>query len=437
MSNPVIISTGYSPRPVQAEIHRNLKRFSIICAHRRLGKTHLAVNEIIDKALRNQLKNPTYAYVSPSYGMSKRIAWALMKDYLKGIPGMETNEADLRIMIPRPHLGDQIKIMLLSADNPDSLKGIYLDGVVIDEYAQCTPTVWSEALRPTLTDRLGWALFIGTPKGSNHFYLLYKHAQEHPIEWYSATFRADETGIIPEAELASNREMMSESEYAQEFLCSFSAANVGSYYGKLIEVLEKEKKIINVPYDPAVPVDTAWDLGVGDSTAIWFCQQVMKEIRIIDHYEMSGVGLDHYAKIIHGKPYAYREHILPHDGAARSMETGRTRQEVLRDLGVKTRILNRQSIEDGINAVRVLLPRMWFDETKTKKGIEALKNYQRKFDSKTASFSDAPLHNWSSNSADAMRYLCLGIRDESKSQNRLDLPRQAETEYDIYNSGAN
>ena len=426
------ISTGYTPRPLQLVLHNSLKRFNSIICHRRFGKTHFAVNEIIDKAFRCPLRNPQFAYVGPSYGQNKRVVWDVTKDYLRNIPGVETNESDLRIEIPRPNLDDKIKILLLSADNPTANKGIYLDGVVLDEFAECDPRIWSEVIRPTLSDRKGWAIFIGTPKGQNHFYDIHQQALKDPKNWFSAIYKASETGILDSEELAMNKQTMSEEEYDQEYQCSFTAALIGSYYGKLMGEAEDSSRITNVPYDPSVLVDTFWDLGVGDTTVIWFIQQVGKEIRAIDYYEMSGVGLPHYAKLLKEKPYSYGEHVLPHDSAARSMETGRSRLEVLRDLGIRCRILAKHTIEDGINAARVLLPRMWFDRKSCDRGINALKNYERKWDPKNKIFSDTPLHNWASNAADGFRYMALGLRDESRRVDKSSLPRFSDRDFDIF-----
>lgn len=431
------ISTGYEPRVHQARLHMLLKRFNVLVCHRRFGKTVFSLNEMIDRALRNDKKNPQYAYIAPYYGQAKRVAWDYLKEYTKNIPGVTTNEAELRVDIPRPDRGDRIRIMLLGGDNPAAVRGIYLDGVILDEYAEMDPTVWSQVVRPALSDRLGWAIFIGTPKGQNHFFDIYSSARKDP-SWHTALYRASETGIIPASELEAAKLTMSEEEYEQEYECSFSAALIGAYYGKQMEQAEKEGRIGIVPYDPAVPVDTFWDLGIGDTTAIWFLQQVGREFHIIDHLESSGVGLDWYVKEMKKKPYVYSEIILPHDAAARELGTGRTRVETLRKYwgtGIKMRVLPRQDVDDGIHAVRMLLPQCWFDAVKCDRGISALKNYERKYDNKNKIFSDKPLHNWASHSADAFRVLAEGVRKEAEKQGRDNLPRTADNVYDIFGRG--
>jgi len=172
-----IIGTGYKPREIQAYLHRNLKRFSVIVAHRRLGKSVFCVNEVIDRALSNNKKNPIYAYIAPNYSQVERIAWTYFKEFLKDYPGMIVNEAKLRITLPREK--DKITIYLLGAEKPESLRGIYLDGCVLDEYSEMSPIIWGQVVRPALTDRLGWCIFISTPRGMNHFHEIYQYAKKN------------------------------------------------------------------------------------------------------------------------------------------------------------------------------------------------------------------------------------------------------------------
>lgn len=427
------VSTGYVPRVLQLEIHRKLKRFNVLVCHRRFGKTHLSLNEILDQGLRNQLKNPQYAYIAPTYGQAKRIAWDLLKDYVKNIPGVTINEADLRIDIARPAQGDKIRIILLGAENPGSIRGIYLDGVVMDEFAEMNPEIWSQVVRPALTDRMGWTIFIGTPKGQNHFYEVFQQAQGQE-GWFSAVYKASQTGIIPQSELDAARATMADNEYEQEFECSFAAALVGAYYGKEMEKAEKDGRISNVPYDTSVPVFTYWDLGVADTTAIWFGQVVGREIHWIDYVEESGQGLPYFAKLLKERDYLYEEHLLPHDGAARELGTGKTRQETLQSLtkGVRVRVQPRAEVADGINAVRLMIAKSWFDKEKCKRGIESLKNYERVWDAKNKIFQQRPKHNWASHGADAFRTAAMGIDEKRPTkEDRGRYARQSQSDFNI------
>lgn len=424
------VDVGYTPRPFQAYLHNSLRRFNVLVCHRRFGKTVFSIMETIDRAFRNDKKNPQYAYIAPTYGQAKRVAWEYFKDFTRHIPGMKAHEQELRIDIPRPDRDDKIRFMLLGAENPDSLRGIYLDGVILDEYAQCDPTIWGQVIRPALSDRLGWGIFIGTPKGQNHFYDIYNAALGLD-NWFVACYKASDTGVVAQEELIEAKATMSNEEYAQEYECSFSAALIGSYYGSYMNDLEEKGQITSVPYDPNIGVETYWDLGIGDSTAIWFIQRVGKEVHVIDYLEESGKGLEWYAKKLKELPYAYDEHYIPHDGAARELGTGRTRQETLQEHGIRTYIVPRQGVDDGINAVRLALPSCWFDKVNCKRGIAALKNYQRKWDAKNKMFLGKPLHDWSSHGSDAFRQFGLSFNPQRK-KNRTDLPRQAISDYTVF-----
>ncbi len=323
---------------------------------------------------------------------------------------MAFNEAELRVDYPN---GAQIR--LYGADNPDSLRGIYLDGVVPDEYGLMQGKVWGEVLRPALADRLGWALFIGTPNGKNSFWELRDYA-EHTQGWFLATHKASETGIIPEEELALARATMSEDAYAQEFECSFEASVRGAVYAKELTQLRKDGRVKDVPYEPLIPVHTAWDLGMGDSTAIWFVQMHNGEARCVDYYEASGEGLGHYVNMLRGKAYTYGRHVLPHDAQVRELGTGKSRFEMLQSLGIQAEICPKLSLDDGIEAARMFLKRCWIDQTKVKQGIECLQNYRREENTKTGELRSEPVHDWASHGADAFRYAAIGLRETGKAK---------------------
>jgi phage terminase large subunit len=400
-----VVTIPYAPREVFLPFHERTQRWSALVAHRRAGKTVACVNDLLKAALTCDKQSGRFAYIAPQYNQAKDIAWGYVKQFAGVVPGVEFNESELRADLP-----NGARIRLYGADNPDRLRGIYLDGVVLDEYADMRPSVWGEIVRPLLTDRQGWATFIGTPKGKNAFWEVWDAAKSEPAKWYATMLKASETALIPAEELAEARKQMSEDQYAQEFECSFEAAIQGAYYGVEMRRAEEEKRIAGVPHEPGTEVFTAWDLGIGDSTAIWFAQAVAREIHIIDYYEASGVGLDHYAKVLREKPYLYGRHFLPHDAAKSELGTGKTIQEVLASLGVRdTAIAPKLSIEEGINAARLLIPRCWFDAGKCKQGLEALKQYRKEYDEKLKTFKLRPLHDWASHGADAFRYLAVSV----------------------------
>ena len=400
------IVVPYSPRECFLPFHNRDKRWSCIVAHRRAGKTVACVNELIKAALTCTLREPRFAYLAPTYTQAKDVAWSYLKFFAAAIPGTTWHESELREDFPN---GGRVR--LYGAENYERLRGLYLDGIVLDEFGDIDPRAWREVIRPALSDREGWAVFIGTPKGDNDFHEISEISKVDP-DWFHLTLRASETGLIKEAELADARKQMSAEQYEREYECSFAAAIEGAYYAKEIEIAEKDYRIGRVPYDPVLEVHTAWDLGVGDSTAIWFAQLNGPAIQIIDYYEASGVGLDHYVKVLRERGYIYAPCILPHDAAARELSTGLSRIEILERLGVRTRPpLAQDSVDDGIQQVRASLSRCWFDSEKCRDGLKCLKNYRREWSEKRKAFNPRPYHDWTSHAADAFRYLIIGAND--------------------------
>lgn len=394
--------SDYKPRQAFLPFHNRDKRWSCLVAHRRAGKTVACINELLTRALATKKPNARYGYIAPFYSQAKQIAWDYLKQYGQSII-IKVNESELSV-----ELFSGAKIRLFGADNHNALRGMFFDGVILDEYADMRPSVWGEVIRPALADRRGWAVFIGTPKGNNEFYNVYQRSKDDN-DWFSLILRASESGLIAQSELNDARKVMSEDQYEQEFECSFSASLVGSYYGKLINEMEKDGRITSVPYNPAFEVNTIWDIG-GDGTSIWFFQQVGREPRLIDIYEATGSQLSDEVKMLKDKPYNYGTHILPHDAGHDSVRTGMTMEQQLKDLGLKnTEVLPRDDIDPGIQLVKQLLPQLWIDAAKCKLGIEALKNYQRKWNDERKVFSETPLHNWASHTSDALRYLAIWL----------------------------
>jgi hypothetical protein len=283
------------------------------------------------------------------------------------------------------------------------------------------PRAWSEVIRPALSDREGWVVFIGTPKGHNTFHDIYQRARAEP-DWFSLELKASETGILPDSELAASRGDMTADQYAQEYECSFDASIQGAYYATEFKQIDSDERITRVPAE-GMPVHTAWDLGIGDSTAIWFIQPIGRELRVIDYYEASGVGLPHYAEVLQNRGYSYGKHYLPHDVTVRELGSGRSREETLRELGIKPEVVPRQEVDDGINAVRRILPMCWFDREKCGPGIEALRQYRTEFDERRKVFKSRPLHDWTSHAADAFRYFAVAWKDTAKKPARGQPPQ--------------
>lgn len=401
----------YKPREQQLDIHTNKKRWNILLCHRRFGKTVFAINDLIKEALTHTLNNPRFAYIAPFLSQAKAIAWDYLKYYSNPIPGVKINEAELRIDYPN---GSRIR--LFGADNADALRGHYFDGVILDEYAQISPKLFAEVIRPALSDRSGFCVFMGTPKGRNHFWDLYEAYKDDP-SWFVRTFKASQTSIIDEAELEDAKRLMSgqRGAYDQEYECSFTASIQGAYYSDLLSDAQENGRICKIPVED-LPVNTFWDLGRNDTTAIWFHQMVGREHRFIDCYESSGEGLKHYAQVLKEKGYFYGEHYLPHDVEVTELTTNRSRRETLEDYGVKPiKTVSRiKDINEGIQQVRNVLPTCFFDETRCIEGLRALENYRKDYDEKRQTFRSHPLHDWSSNYADAFRQFAQGFNLASK-----------------------
>ena len=409
------IEIPYVPRPLQAKLHNDLDnhRFAVLNCHRRFGKTILIILHLIKKALTNDKKNPRYYLIGPTFVSIKRVCWDYLKQYASCIPGTTFNETELRC-----DFATGARIQLLSSEDPDKIRGIYADGVCVDECSQMNPVLWNEIIRPALSDRKGFCYFISTPAGmSNIFYDLYQHAQSDPT-WLAYTAKASETGIIDQEELDAAKAQMGDAKYKQEFECDWIANIEGAVYGEIIKSLEEKKQITRIAYDPALEVHTAWDLGVDDSTAIVFYQLLGNQILIIDYYENNREGLPHYVQVVKDKDYVYGEHFAPHDIEVTEFSTGKTRREVAYQLGIRFKILPKINLEDGIHSLKMVLPKCWFDGENTKPLVDALRHHHRKYNEKMKMFSNKPVKDWSSHAADAARYMALSI---------TDLPRQKAT----------
>ena len=417
------VSLGYEPREHQRRIHAAIDtegvRYTVVVCHRRLGKTTAAINHAIWAVLQCPLPRPRAAIIAPTYRQGRLVCWDLLKLYTRMIPGVEQRESELAVNLP----GDR-RISIHGADNPDSLRGISLDLAVHDEYGLQSPGVFAEVVRPALADRGGRAVFLGTPSGRNEFWKMAQAAQANVSgEWAYQCYRASETGVLSAEELAGARRVMTDDQYQQEFECSFAAAVQGSIYTLELAAARDEGRVGIVPVDKILPVDTTWDLGVGDATSIIFSQGTRGgDLRIVDYYEASGEGLPHYAHVLQSKGYTYGKHMAPHDIQVRELGTGRSRLEVAASLGIRFDTVPRVhtsaagEVEEGIHAARMLLARCWIDAVRCKALLEALQHYRREYNSRLAEFRATPVHDWSSHAADAMRYLATWYKPTAPRQ---------------------
>tara|TARA_R110000765_G_scaffold107257_1_gene198020 strand:+ start:842 stop:2137 length:1296 start_codon:yes stop_codon:yes gene_type:complete len=406
------IAIPYKPRPGQAQLHAELAthRWAVVVCHRRWGKTVMAINHLLRDAIMCQQGRPRFHYISPTYRQAKMISWDYVKEFAAKIPGVKFNETELRCDLP-----NGARITLLGGDDPSRLRGIYSDGVVMDEVADMPETVFPEVIRPALADRGGYAIFIGTPRGHNAFFDLWQLAESEK-GWYRAMFKASDTNILSNEELEAARSAMTSEQYDQEFECSFTAANPGSIFGRELQRIDEKGQVCHVPYDPALRVDTHFDLGISDATAIWFTQSAGRgATHVIDYFEARGEGLPFYARVLDEKNYLYGTHHAPHDIEVREMGSGKSRREIAYDLGINFRVVPKLPIEDGLHAAKLFLSRCWFDRENCAKGLDALRFYHRKYDERNRTFRTAVTHDWSSHAADAFRYASVALRDSDRS----------------------
>jgi hypothetical protein len=415
MEEVLDIELDYAPRDVFADFHDRTERWAVVVAHRRCGKTVSCINDLIYRALIEDKEHGQYAYVAPYYSQAKNIAWDYLQRYSKPVLA-KANQSELWV-----ELVNGAKIKLYGADNPDALRGLYLDGVVLDEYADMRPRMWGEIIRPLLADRMGWAVFIGTPKGHNAFYDVFTNATKDN-RWFAKTLRASQTGLLPNSELEDAQASMSPDQYEQEFECSFEAAIMGAFYGKEMRVLTDAKRITTVEYDKMFPCHTAWDLGYSDDTAIWWYQVVYGELRILDYHSSNGHQVSYYTDLINSKQqefgYKYGYHHLPHDARAKTLASGGKSiiEQISSKIPLNTlKIVPSLSLQDGIQATRLALMRSWFDAEKCQDGIECLRQYQREYDEDKKVFRDKPKHDWTSHGADAFRMLAIAWKEEDKT----------------------
>lgn len=425
-----VVTIPYTPRSAFLPYHAAQERFAMSVAHRRAGKTVARINKLIKAAALCEKPDPHFSYLAPFFVQAKDIAWNYLKHYAQPIMQVQgpfkgkPNESELSIRLPH----NNAVIRLYGAENVDRMRGLYFDGIAVDEGQDITPRALTSVIIPALSDRQGWLDISGTPKGwGNLLGQTYKRAMADneaqellgmPPEWFLQVLKASQTGILPEAELARMRKLMPDNEYLQEFECDFEAAITGAYYAKEIADAEFDGRITSVPYDKSVKVDTWWDLGISDNMVIWFIQLVGKEIRVIDYYEAAGFGLDHYAGVLTDRGYLYGKHIGPHDIMHREIGTGKSRIETASKLGIEFEVAPNIPVKDGIDAVRMTMNRMWFDRRKCETGIDALKQYQEKVDEKRG-VSLGPLHNWASHAADAFR---IGVvaTEEPRIRERME-----------------
>lgn len=399
--NTIVIP--YMPRGCYKAFHAAHKRWSHLTAHRRSGKTTAMLAEGVARALEGPAAGRIF-YVAPYLSQSKAIAWDILRGLTREVT---TKSSEVELWVD---LVNGSRVRLFGADRADSLRGLACHGLLADEYADWSPTVFEEVLLPMLADTQGWAVFGGTPKGRNHFHALRDSALADP-EWHTELLPADVTKLISLDELNSIQATMSPEVFAQEFGCSFIAPRSGSYYGSQIEEARTDGRIGDFPYEPGQPVEMAADIGFTDSTACWYWQTSPDGYRIIDYDEAHGRKLSDWIALWRAKGYTYKQLWLPHDAVAKTLQTGRSTVEQVLESKLPCLITPNLAVQHGIDAVRMQLPRWYFHHQNTAQGINRLANYRRQYSQRTGSYSQSPLHDENSDGADAARYMALTQRE--------------------------
>ena len=406
----------FAPRGWQVPLINDPAKRIVAVVHRRAGKSTGLMWRGLKRALTIPRQNPPprIIHTLPFQVQWDRTGlWDRLAHAAKGIPGARPLKSDMRLLLPNGAV-----YQAGGMDRPDSWRGGYADEVILDEYDDTQAEGQSTAIEPMLADFGGVLLRSGTPKGFGRLKGAYDRAKADPeYSTYLLTYR--DTGVLGDEAIAALRKEMTEEEFAQEMECSFEAPNSGAYYAKLMQAAESQGRIGSVPYDPALPVWTAWDLGMDDAMAIWFAQLAPGgEARIIGYYENSGMGLEHYTAEIGRRGYSnFAGHILPHDAEVRELTAGgRTRVEFLHGLGLKQTVVlsgGPGSVSDGVSAARMMLPRCRFDANACAQGIKSLWHYHRDWNDDLKVFRANAVHDWSSHAADAFRYLAVGMREKA------------------------
>jgi hypothetical protein len=403
----------YEPREYQKDLYNAITDGFKRCVavwHRRAGKDKTLIN-IIAREMHKRVGS--YYYFFPTYNQGRKILWdgtdkdgMRFMDHLPMAIREKTNEAEMKIRLNNGSL-----FQIIGTDNYNAVMGTNPVGCVFSEYSIQDPSAW-DFIRPILAENGGWAIFIFTPRGKNHGWHLLQMAKRNP-EWFVSVLSVDDTKAIPHEVIASERASgMSEDLIAQEFWVSFDASVPGAYFANEMRAAREQGRIGVVTIEPDLPVHTAWDLGIDDSTSIWFYQTVGREIHKVNYYSGSGQALQHYANYI--KDWMNRNRVvsgtlhLPHDGSKRELQTGRSAQDFLKDQGFDVKVVERpKSKEVAIEDMRRVLGRCWFDEMRCERGIDCLQSYHSEYDEKRGVLGIHPVHDWASHGSDAFQTMAM------------------------------
>jgi hypothetical protein len=413
--------------------------------HRRAGKDSFAINYTAAEAIE---KTGVYWHMLPTQRQARKVIWDGIDRFGRRI----IDQAFPKNIVSSSSKQEMQKVLvngsiwqLCGSDNYDALVGANPAGVIFSEWSLCDPKAW-DYVRPILAENGGWALFIYTARGKNHGWKMAEMARKNPSWFFSLltvddTVRPDGSPVITKEAIQEDRDAgMSEDMIMQEYYCSFEVAIPGAYFAREIATARADNRICFVPVEKHLQVYTFWDLGIskGNAMVIWWVQALGKEIRVINHYRAENQGMAHFIHKVDkfAKDYdiVYAQHFAPHDISVRCMMTMKTREQTAREMGIVfTKVERTNNLNDSIEATRKFIARCWFDENRCEQGIGALASYHREFDDKRQVFRDEPVHDWSSNDADAFRQMAQAWSDRYASQPpQSAAPVVAKTSFDVF-----
>jgi hypothetical protein len=415
---------GWTPRTYQRPAwlarQTGCKRFLLVW-HRRAGKDDFALRLTAAEAMQ---RPANYWHCLPMYEQARKAIWEAINPHTgrrridEAFPPAMRTRTDNSSMTLELVSGSIWRVV--GSDNPDTLVGAPPVGIVFSEWAISNPSAWAY-LAPILAENDGWAVFITTPRGRNHVKSMLDMARRNPGTWYSEVLTPAETGFpqdLIEEQRSEYRSIFGldagDALIDQEYWCSFESAILGAYYGRELLEAERAGRIGLVAIDPALPVCTAWDIGVNDQTSIWCFQQAPGQVRLVDYYEASGYAVDHYVEWLVHRGYRGTDY-LPHDARVREWTSAgpdgkaKSRIQRLLELERRPKVVRQQKLLDGVSAARRLLQACLFDAEHCERGLECLRQYRREWDDRLKVFEDRPLHDWASHGADAFRTLALGV----------------------------
>lgn len=417
---------GWLPRYHQMPLWNYLRdggKRAIAIWHRRSGKDEVALHFAAYSAM---IRPATYWHMLPEFNQGRRVVWNAVNPH-SGKRRIDevfpqawrsnTNDAEMHIRLKNGSTWS-----VVGSDRYDSLVGSSCAGLTMSEYALSNPSAWAY-LRPMIEENDGWAIFITTPRGNNHAKAMFDFAKQTP-GWFAEKLSVNDTEMLTPQQLADARQeyvslwgdAIGRAQYQQEYECSFAAAfSVGAFYAVEMMEVREEGRVMEIEPDYTRPIHRAWDIGVHDDTSIWWWQvHPSGQLLVLDHYASSGVGVEHYRDVcaereaergwMHGVDW------VPHDAKVLEWGAGKTRVEAMQELGLSPMLIPNASLNDGINALRRVLPLCVFHPRCEVGGINALEQYRREWDDEKKCFRASAVHDWTSHPADAARYMALAYR---------------------------